>query len=240
MALPASFDRTQFGVLGTLVGTIAAGLLVAGMGGLLVHFIQEPDGMDASAPIGLATTGQAVVVTDLGMGASLGDWIPEGTAQSYAITVEPHDGAVFVGIAAATDIDRYLHEAARTSFHKADDDGRLWQDFDGPQTAAAPTDQNFWAATAQGSDEQTIRWEGRPGDWDLVIMNPSGATQVDVTAHAGVLLTSARPFGLRLLAVGIGFGMVATALWLLGSTDETRRYWLGKIHLQRGRDPDAV
>lgn len=239
MALPASFDRSQFGLVGTLVGTIAAGLLVAGMGGLLVHFIQQPDGMDVSAPVALTTSGQALVIEDLGMGASIGDWIPDD-AQSYVISIDPHDDDVFVGLATATSVDRYLADVAHTTFSAVDDDVLLWQELDGTHTPTVPTDQEFWAASSQGSHEQIIHWQGQPGNWDLVIMNLSGAPEVDVTARAGVLLTAARPFGLGLLAVGIGFGIIATVLWMLGSTHETRQYYLDKLRLHRNQDADAA
>ncbi len=239
MALTANFDRTAFGVIGTIVGTIAAAFIVAGLGGMLVHFIQEPDGMDVSSPARLESPAQAVITPDLAMGASIGEWIPVGEAQDYAISIEPStDEPVFAGIARATDVDRYLDGVAHTLFIEVGDDGRLWQEIEGDETATPPGDQDFWALSAEGTGPQTLRWDGQPGAWNLVVMNASGAPEVDVDASAGVMLGPARTIGIWLLAVGLVCGIIASVLWYLGSSRESRQRWLQGVPGRRVTTPE--
>lgn len=227
MALTANFDRTAFGVVGTIVGTIAAGFILAGLGGFVVHLIQEPDGIDVSTPARLVSPGQAVITPELGMGASIGAWIPEGDAQDYVINIEPAtDEPVFVGIARSTQVERYLEDVPHTVFAEVGDEGRLWQEIEGDATAPPPGDEDFWALSTEGAGPQTLRWNGESGAWNLVVMNASGAMEVDVDASAGVLLGSARSLGMWLLGIGLVCGVLASVLWFLGSSRESRRRWL--------------
>ena len=92
---------------------------------------------------------------------------------------------MFVGVAPAADVDRYLagsgvRRAASTCGSRRC--GRRRCPATGPGRRQPPADGPRWTVSASGSGEQTIDVPVRDGGQRLVIMNADAAAGVDVTA----------------------------------------------------------
>jgi hypothetical protein len=111
---------------------------------------------------------------------------------------------VFVGVAPAADVDRYLADTGYAELV----DVRLsplratLRPSDGTRPPAAPGDGPRWTVSASGAGEQTIDVPVRDGGQRLVIMNADAATGVDVTAALSVRAPFLRRLALGLLIAG--------------------------------------
>jgi hypothetical protein len=94
---------------------------------------------------------------------------------------------VFVGIARTSDVSEYLRGTAHTSVTDVDyaPFSASYRDRAGDRRPALPADQDFWAASAQGSGKQTVAWDLADGDWSVVVMNADGSRGVDTDISAG-------------------------------------------------------
>ncbi|MDV8001408.1 DUF4389 domain-containing protein [Rhodococcus sp. IEGM 1408] len=87
----------------------------------------------------------------------------------------------------------------------------------GTRTPEPPTEQDFWAQSATGSEQQTITLELQSGDWVLVVMNADGSRPVWVDVQAGA---HTELFGLAnpgVLIAGIVALVLGLPLILLGA-----------------------
>jgi hypothetical protein len=141
------------------------------------------------------------------------------------ITVDAQGEApVFVGIGPADDVDRYLHGVARAEIADVDlhPFGARYRFHDGSAPADPPVDQRFWAASADGTGPQTLRWDVESGHWTVVIMNADGAAGVGVDASVGVKADWVLPVGIGLAvaaAVLVALGAVLLAVGVAGLAD---------------------
>ena len=113
-------------------------------------------------------------------------------------------GPVFVGVAPAADVERYLAGSAYDELV----DVRLSPlratpvPSDGTRAPAPPADGPRWTVSASGSGEQTIDVPVHDGGRRLVIMNADAAAGVDVTAALSVRAPFLRRLALGLLVAG--------------------------------------
>ena len=92
--------------------------------------------------------------------------------------------SVFVAIARAADVSRYLTGLSYltvTAFGDQDVAQRL-----GIAAPAPPATALDWSAQAEGTGTQTLRWTARTGDWTVVVMNPDGSPGVTARTDVGV------------------------------------------------------
>ena len=125
------------------------------------------------------------------------------------LTVDSFGGEpVFVGIARADDVTRYLSGAAIERI----DDFNLSPFHlntvvrDGAQAVGAPGAQTFWVASAQSATGADVDWAIQDGHYQLVIMNADGTANVHTTASVGVSLPNSS--GLWILVIGIGAAFI--------------------------------
>jgi hypothetical protein len=127
-------------------------------------------------------------------------------------------GPVFVGVAPAADVDRYL---AGTAYDELVD-VRLSPlratlvPSDGTRAPAPPAGGPRWTVSASGPGEQTIDAPVRAGGQRLVLMNADGAAGVDVTAALSVRAPFLRRLGLGLLVAGAVVAPVGGVLLAAG------------------------
>ena len=86
---------------------------------------------------------------------------------------------------------------------------------------AAPGEQGFWAASAEGQGEVNVDWDPTDGLWTLVVMNADGSRYVDATLSAGAELDALRWLGWALIGVGALLALLAGAL-IYGSLPKRR------------------
>ena len=117
---------------------------------------------------------------------------------------------VFVAIAPAADISRYLTKVSYTTVTAfGDHDVAQHQGIAAPALPAAAVE---WSAQAEGTGRQTLRWTARPGDWMVVVMNPDGSPGMTVRADLAVSAPALPWLATRLLVAGVLARLLAVVL----------------------------
>lgn len=136
------------------------------------------------------------------------------------VTAEEAGGKpVFVGVARAADVDRYL---AGTATDRVTDVDVLPFGIDrerrnGRASAfGAPGTQRFWIAHAGSAEDGTagLDWKVRDGDYRVVVMNADGTPGVETRSELGVVVPHGTAIGAGILVAGMllgGAGLAALA-----------------------------
>ena len=124
---------------------------------------------------------------------------------------------MFVGIARAADVDRYLSGVAHDEITEIDHDPFTvdYRRRDGQKRAHPPAEERFWVATATGTSDQTLQWKVREGDWSAVAMNADASPGIAIRADVGVKVRHMVAIGVGLLLVGLlllGLGVLGVIL----------------------------
>ncbi|MGZ8611986.1 MAG: hypothetical protein ACXWX0_06925 [Actinomycetota bacterium] len=205
-------------VAGIIVGFIALGLVVGGSVLIWAHATQrDAEGFYDFDARPFGTPGYAVTSEDLNLGEKPNDWFPSGLA---TVRIRAgSDAEVFVGIAARTDVDRYLDGVAHSVVDEIQSKPFrvTYRQVAGDATPAPPTGQTFWAASTSGSGERTLTWELEQGAWVLVVMNADASQGIDVRLAAGVKTGLLLPIGLGLLVFGLLVAVGAITLIVLST-----------------------
>jgi hypothetical protein len=218
--LPVSNARSTGGMsAGRIVlvvfGALAAvGALLFSVGGgvlLWAHATQrDAEGFYTTSTEQFSTPTFALTSRiDLGRAPGEHDWTidhPVGTVRIRATSTG--DSPLFVGIGPQSAVDTWLAGVAHERVTGANF-GPFHSEqaaVAGNRTPALPLEQTFWAASASGRGEQTLRWASESGQWSIVVMNADarqGVTaDVNVGAKTGILLP-----------IGIGFAAFAFVLF---------------------------
>lgn len=123
-----------------------------------------------------------------------------------SIRVKAHgDRPLFIGIARAADINRYL----RGTQHE-DVSGLNYYPFQvsydhigGHAPDRAPVAESFWAKSSTGTGNLTLDWKPRPGNWRAVLMNADGTRGVTAAMQFGARTTLLKWGGIALLAAAV-------------------------------------
>lgn len=127
--------------------------------------------------------------------AIVGDLRGDGPGWLYGSTVlgnarvraTSHDGQpLFVGIARKADVMRYLRGAGYATIYSFEVSADTTHPGGAP--SAAPSRESIWAASTQGTGQQTLVWTPRSGDWSVVLMNANAGANVDVRGDASAEL----------------------------------------------------
>jgi len=198
-------------VFGVIIGAVGVGMVVSGV---VITAQFGPDGVYESNTGTLAGTGRALVSTK----AEVEDESPYGFG-ARSITVRAQDregnGAVFIGIGKAADVDSYLTGVAIDEV--SDIEPSPFDATVSPQVGAAnppaPQTQRFWLVQAQGTGEQHVDWDLEKGAFKAVIMNADASPNVDVRTGFDVEIPWIFPVAITFIVAGVlvflaGFGMV--------------------------------
>lgn len=133
--------------------------------------------------------------------------IPGDLLGTVRIRMTPEDGRpLFVGIAPAAEVDRYLSGVRHVQVSDITDGGSATYDLvPGDAKPAAAARQDIWEAESHGAGERTITWKPQDGEWKVVAMNADGSRGVAVHSEAGAKLG-------WLLWTGLGFLLAGLAL----------------------------
>jgi hypothetical protein len=210
-------------VAGSLVGLVAVALLIGG-GALLWGNGQKDDaGYVSTGTHGLHTSTYALTTDNLDIDLDGAGWVLD-TDRLGHVRVQAtsrNDKPVFVGIAPTRDVSGYLAETAHASVTDIEDGpfssfDVTYRDHAGDVKPAAPADQRFWAASAQGTGSQAMTWKVRDGDWSVVVMNADGSAGVDAGVRAGADVPFLAPAGWITLGGGLVLLAGAGGLLYLG------------------------
>jgi len=202
-------------VLGCLL--LLPGIALVAAGGLLLwaHGVHRSDGFVFSPEDRLSTSTHALFSDRIDLRTGV-DWLPVETSVGDArVEVTPAaDGAVFVGVARAGDVDAYLHGVSRTHVDALGFDSPAGSDdqIPGDAPAGLPAEQDFWIAQASGPGTQQVTWPAGDRDWVFVVMNANGSAGIDVDGRIGAEFPALGTVAWAVLIVGAGVTVVGVLL----------------------------
>ena len=218
--MPPVAYRARRSTAALIVGAIivVSGLLTAISGGALLALFGSGNVLSSGSHV--VSTPTTALVADMGtITNTTGFEFVTGTPTLHLSADSFGGEPVFVGIARADDVTRFLAGAAidrisdfdLSPFHL----GTIGRD--GANIVGAPGDQSFWVASAQSSTGANLDWAIQDGHYQLVIMNADGTANVHTTASVGVSLPSSS--GLWIMVIGIGgvFIVVGGILMAIGA-----------------------
>ena len=209
-------------VIGAIVALLAMGAIAAGGAMLWADQTQRDSAGYLSVTEEFDTATHALVAEDIDFRADGGpnELYPSSILDKARIEATGlNGGPIFVGIARAADVDRYL---SSTGYASVDDLGRSSViTHAGGAPATAPTDETFWVASATGQGPQMFTWDVREGTWTAVVMNADGSAGVSVETRVGARVPSLGWISGGVLGVGVllllaGAGLVALAVYRAG------------------------
>ena len=218
-----SAGRILLVVFGSLATVVAVALLIGG--GTVVALDQtqrDGNGFMMSPTEGFSTATYALVSEQVETAVEGPDWAAGELLGTVQIRSES-TGPVFVGIASAAEVARYLEnvEYAEVRDLAADPDESAIRA--GNSAPAAPADQTFWASSSQGKGEHAVRWEPSDGSWRVVVMNADGSPGVRADLSIGADFPHLLSIGIGLLAGGGALGAIGVALLYLGVRRRNQR-----------------
>lgn len=190
-------------VAGILMSFVALAVGGAGGVGLWADLTQrDAAGFLVTSREAFVTDTYALVAEDISIPMEGPDRAyPEGLLGDARLRVTAaNDKPVFVGIARAADVERYLDGVAYATAVDFLDEVDVAQRGGAPTTH--PADEDFWARSSQGRGTQTIRWPVAEGDWTIVAMNAGATSGVDVVADAGLEAPALTGIAVGLLVAG--------------------------------------
>jgi hypothetical protein len=220
--------RTPWIVVGIVLLVIAVPVVIAGTV-LLAMFGSRGD--LRTGPHQVTVPGRALISSVAGIenSADVREFLGNSRLEIEA-TARSAGHGVFVGVAPAAAVDRYLAGA----------DVDVIRDFDlapftlttdrrpGSAAVAAPGAQDFWVARAEApAGVASLTWTVRDGDYRVVVMNADASPGIDVDGTFGVVIPRAFALSMTVLVIGLAFGVLGVALLLVGL-------------LQRGRPAPPV
>jgi hypothetical protein len=189
-------------VLGSLLALVAAGVMSAGIAGVVVDQTQRDDQGFVMTPTQTYSTATYALVSETVKvdvrGPDWGDVLDDvvGDVKVRSVSDQP----VFVGIGPADEVAAYLrgvpHEAVGDL---ADASGTVVA---GAERPGDPAAQDFWAASTAGAGEQTLRWDVTDGEWRAVVMAEGGTRSVQAEMAVGAQLPELLGISLALLGGG--------------------------------------
>ena len=212
--------RTLLIILGSLIALAGFAIAMGGAAALIANgVVPDRDGFFTSKHGQFTSHTAAITTRSLDVAtAGPSDVLESSGFATVRIRSEGDAGkAVFVGIARAGDINRYLAGVAHDEItHINYDPFAVTSSTQaGGSRVAAPGVQTFWAATTAGRGAQTLRWTVQSGDWAVVAMNADGSPGVALRVDAGVKVKYVVAIGTGLLIGGfvlLGLGVIAIVL----------------------------
>ena len=110
-------------------------------------------------------------------------------------TTSAQGSPLFVGIAATSDVERYLDGVNYDEVTDLDFDDSTLVDteylaHDGTVVPAAPDTQPFWEASSQSPEIRTVEWSLDSGNWTVVVMNADGSPGVNADLAFGAKVSN--------------------------------------------------
>lgn len=208
-------------VVGVLVGLLGLGMTAGGVALLVLAGTQrDAAGYLTTSPHQYSTTAYALTAHIPVVAPEEASWTNHG-ATVRVVATDAGQGTLFLGIARAADLDRWL---AAVSHDEVTDVkggvGTTYLRHAGSQPATAPSAQQFWAATATGPGTTILTWPVDAGRWEIVAMNADARAGVTANIDAGIKVPALVPIGVGLGIAGLvllGAGIVLVALGVAGT-----------------------
>jgi hypothetical protein len=207
-------------VAAAVLGLVSLGLLAAGGGLLWADSKEDADGYISTGRDPFATETYALATEDLDIDAHGTGWlVNDDRYGKIRLRASSTDGKpVFLGIARTPDAERYLGDVRHDVVTDVEYDpfDAEYRESAGSRRPAAPADERFWVASAQGAGNQTLTWDVEHGNWSVVVMNADATRGVDVELSAGAEVPFLEPAGWGALIAGLVTFSLAALLTVLG------------------------
>jgi hypothetical protein len=122
-----------------------------------------------------------------------------------------NEGPLFIGIAPTSDVHRYLDGAGYATIDHLETADLTTHP--GGILSAPPAQESIWAASTEGTGQQTLLWRPRDGDWSIVLMNADSASGVAIAGDVGAEFPALPWVAGGLLIAGAA--VAALGAWLL-------------------------
>lgn len=191
-------------VVGSLLALLALGLLVTGIVALIINETQRDNaGYIVTDTVELETQSYAVVSTGINVAGSP-DWVQvERVTGEIELRVEgAGDTPVFVGMAREQDARDYLAGLSYDEVTRIGGGDVDYRPHSGGEPQTPPGDQEFWAASVEGTGLQTLTFRPEDGTWVIVAMNADASAGVDVFGSVAAELPILSGFAMALLIAG--------------------------------------
>lgn len=212
----------------TVLIVIGAILTLCGLGcvvpGALIATVAGTDNTLSSDFHAIGTATPALVSET----ARISDATPAGGSAVPGTTLRitgRSDEELFLGVARASDVDRYLDGVAveqvqdlELTPYRMDTLRR-----DGELRAEPPVEQDFWVASASGRSP-TLVWPVEEGDYRIVIMNADGSPGVFGEAQFGLQIRGLFGIGLGWVIAALLVAAVGIVLLILGIRHKTPKH----------------
>ena len=201
--------RTGHLVAGSVSVLIAAVLIAAGTLALWGDSKKGADGYLSTGTERFTTATHALQSERVDVEVDGKDWIAgvEDLGDTR-LKIAPAGGEpVFAGIGPERDVKAYLRGVEHTVLKDIDSSPfsarHVEVDPTRSRAPARPSEQDFWAASTEGSGPQTLHWTPDAGDWAVVVMNADGSAGVAADVSAGAELAFLAPLGWSLAGGGL-------------------------------------
>jgi hypothetical protein len=124
---------------------------------------------------------------------------------------------IFVGVAAADSIGRYLSGTGYTAVGE-----HTRTDHDGAAPEISPTTAVNWTAHAEGAGTQTLRWNASDRPQTVLAMNADGSRPVRVRIVSSAVTLDRMPWWVPAGALAFGVILLATGAAVLRRTTRAR------------------
>ncbi|NQU37925.1 MAG: hypothetical protein HQ526_10075 [Actinobacteria bacterium] len=194
---------------------VVLGLTMTAGGGFLAVLV-GPDG-EISAPAGnVAGKGYALVLNEFTIDTA-GD---PNTVRNFADfrvgARSTENERIFIGIAPAADVNKYLATSARDVVSDISDSSARVVPIPGAKQPGDPMDETFWDAKAEGANP-VLSLDQSGVNQSLVIMNSNASEGVSVNMTLGLVSAALFPIGLGVLIVGVLLLILGVMLLVRGS-----------------------
>jgi hypothetical protein len=215
ITLPAPAERGRFTSIGAIATLVTALVLaVAGTVALAANVLRDGEGYFNWPTETFTSTGYAIAMKPVDI-SHAPRWA-FGGAGLDRVRVKGHsDRPLFIGIARAADLDRYLRgthhdEVSGLSYHPFQVD---YDHAEGQAPRRAPVDEVFWVTSTSGTGSLALDWKPRPGNWRAVVMNADGSQGVTAELELGARSSLLWWVGAALLGAGVLAAAAAAALY---------------------------
>ena len=194
--------HVAFLVLGGIAAILSFAFLAGGCSLVAIDQTQrDDDGYLMSPSVDFSTSTYAIVSERAELDLQGAEWAVDHFLGTVRIRSDS-DRSVFVGIAPAAEVDRYLQGVEHAVVTGLDNDEPHYSDRSGGAAASPPGEETFWVASATGSGEQTVDWKPVDGDWRVVVMNDDASRGVASNMSIGAELDSVLWIGVALFGIG--------------------------------------
>ncbi|HVK23998.1 MAG TPA: DUF4389 domain-containing protein [Actinokineospora sp.] len=218
---PASVGWTPGRIVAVIVGAILAltsmGLLTGG-GALLwadqVH--RDTDGYVSTDTVTVTGQGHALTIGEINVRGTDVNVSPLSDVVGAVRLRASSDQPVFIGVAPADAVDRYLAGVAVTEVGQFQAGAMTTTEVAGRAPTTTPAEAAIWTESVSGTGTQTLTWQLDRGDWRVVVMNADGSAGVSVTTAAaaelpGLLWIAIGLLGVGVLLLGAGIALIVGA-----------------------------